>query len=166
MIREQCVTWSLLAPLDALMKCKIFKKYQRIHRILFMGIIILFKWIKQFREGLVDWNDDVKPVRLSIYGVDEIIECVQSVGLSDYQIIVWMIANKLNLGKSTVQTTLNTSFELFVFAIEGAPDLPSTWWQTGPVGDKISVSFLVHGPPLLWEQRDWSNSGVLLAHLY
>lgn len=92
---------------------KLGKNYQEIAEMLrvvygdnAMKKTAIFKWIKRFKEGREDATDDARIGRPSTSCVHENIDRVRRLVLTDRRKTVRMIAEELNLGKSTVHTIL------------------------------------------------------------
>jgi transposase len=98
---------------------KLGKNCPEIHQILqqVYGEVALkertvFKWVQLFREGREVPKDDAKSGRPSTSIVNENIDRVRSVVLSDRRLTVRMVAEELGLGKSSVHTILTEHLEM------------------------------------------------------
>ncbi|XP_015435171.1 PREDICTED: putative uncharacterized protein FLJ37770 [Dufourea novaeangliae] len=109
---------------------KLGKNSQEIHEMLravygsnALKKTALFKWIKRFSEGCEDCTDDARPGRPSTSCIDQNIERVRSLVLSDRRLTVRMITDQLNLGKSCVHTIVSEHLEFRKLCAKIVPKL-------------------------------------------
>jgi hypothetical protein len=72
----------------------------------------VFKWAQSYREGRKDPTDNKRLGHSSTSRSDENIDRVHSLVLSDRQMTVQMIADELQIGKTSVYSILTEDFEM------------------------------------------------------
>jgi hypothetical protein len=83
----------------------------------------VFKWVQCYREGRKDPKDNKRSGRSSTSGSDENIDRVHSLVLSDHRMTVQMIADELQIGKTSVYSILTKDLEMRKFCAKIVPKL-------------------------------------------
>ena len=77
-----------------------------------MQRVAIYKWVKRFEEGRDDVEDDPREGRPSTSRVQENVERVKELVLPDRRITVRMIADQLNLSKSSLHNILREELKM------------------------------------------------------